>query len=734
MKKGKYIAIEILSVATLLLGIAACTVDDTEVYGGSGEGVFRLSAAGTAYTRAGEDSFTPGTKFQLFAISNGNWGANMLAKTPGEDYVVGTETEKHTISYNGNNKFNTYTLNFYGVTTSGTDLLALNINGNDVPTFSVEYDTESQSGLPDILWAEKTGQTFNQSGTITLPFKHVLSKLKLKVQKYKGVTNELAITQIDFCDYKAGTLDVSTGKFTSGSGEVRKDNYYTVFKGDQVLEEASKDLTHDDGKNVEPTVFPTRGKNDIADMENHSLGIRITMSNGKSYTYWTKELALDNNNQPIKDLQGNMQYKPYQFKPNYEYDVQLTVTEEALVVTILPLAYDWIPKDESQKETEIGNPVTFGGVTWMDRNLGATSADPTASEMDWEKSRGFYYQFGRSIPFFVEGSMQDPLYENSTDLHVPKCYKDDKKNNATPLPYVPFIPNYRELTQKKMYTSSDKIAASDIAKLPKDKNLNYNFIFRTEDDKNEYDGPSTSYRDWDWDHTTSKKQWNTKSNQPCPKGWRLPTKDEFLTIYPSRPEYGDITFRFDHEDLDSLGIDPSNKTYLYLEPSKISNDTREVYVGVKNKKQDYGTIYGIKNRFTNNAYRLRWRAVNAKGNTEYRVLEISRYPATSTDDLNITPSDKHYYSKYDWEHPTEVLRLPISGYIHADAENATIIWSGIEAIYWTSEATKTGNNTAYSIRMKLGGSDSDKELKTWDLERRGYGCQIRCIRDNSVKD
>lgn len=704
MKKVKYIAIEILSVATLLLGVAACTVDDTEVYGGNGDGVFRLSAEGTVYTRAGEDSFTPGTKFQLFAISNGNWGENMLAKIPDENYVVGTETEEHTISYEGNNKFNNHTLDFYGVTASGTNLLALNINGDAVPTFSVEYDTETLSGLPDILWAEKTGQTFNQSGTITLPFKHVLSKLKLKVQKHKGVTNELAITQIDFCDYASGTLDVSTGKFTSGSGEVRKDNYYTVFKGNQVLEEASKDLTH-------ATVFPTRGKNDIDDMENHSLGIRITMSNGKSYTYWTNELALDDNNQPIKDHLGNMQYKPYQFKPNYEYDVQLTVTDEALVVTILPLVYDWIPKDESQKETEIGNPVTFGGVTWMDRNLGATSADPTASELDWEKSRGFYYQFGRSIPFYVKGSMQDPVYENYTWAKKPKC-DGASRSNAKPFPYVPFIKDYDKLDQKQMLKDEERIDASDIAKLPKDykynKDAQYNYIYMVEDE-------GDSYRDWDWDHNTSASQWNTQANQPCPKGWRLPTRNEFLTIYPINETCGDITF---------LDKTHSKKTKF------IESEGNEVYVGVRKYTSDaYGIIYGIKNRFTNKAYRLRWRAVNVTGKTECRVLEISRYPATSSENLTLDN-----YDNYDWNHPTEVLRLPISGYIHADGTNAVIINSGIEAIYWTSETTNTLNNTSYSIRMKLGGDKWDRQLKHWDKERRGYGCLIRCVRDNSVKD
>ncbi len=733
MKKGKYIITNILSVVTLLWGIAACTVDDTDVYRGSEEGIFRLSAEGTVYTRTGEDLFNPGTKFQLFAIANNDWSENILAENPDENYIVGTETEEHTIKYEGNNKFPANTaLDFYGVTTSGEDLLSLKINRTGAPTFAVEYDTQSQSGLPDILWTEKKGQTFNQAGTITLPFKHVLSKLKLKVQKHKGVNYNLSITKIEFCDYPQGTLDVSTGKFTSASGEIRKDHFYTVFSGNQILKEESESLIIN-GNKVEPTVFPTRGSNLISDMDKHSLGIRVTMNNGNAYTYWTNELALNDNNQPIKDAEGNLQYKPYQFKPNYEYDVQLTITDAALVVTILPLVYDWIPEPEDQEETEIGNPVTFGGVTWMDRNLGATSADPTASEMDWEKSRGFYYQFGRSIPFYVEGSMQDPRYEKSNTLHKPTC-NDADKNNARPFPYVPFIAGYDQLDQIAMESGKtyNWVAADDIAKKPKDKKLKYNFIFLTEDNGNY----STSYRDWDYSHKTSANQWDTRANQPCPKGWRLPTQNEFLTIYPSDETYGDITFRHKHKNSDNSST--ASEATIYLEPNSISSTTREVYVGVRESKYDeYGTIYAIKNRNTNNAYRLRWRAVHAKGNEECRVLEISRYPATKTDDLSIKSSDKSYYNNYDWDHPTEILKLPISGYVHADwsstRKNAVIIYSGIETIYWTSQANKS-INTAYSIRMKLGGSDTDKELKYWNQERRGYGCLIRCVRDNSVKD
>lgn len=708
MKRRKYAIIEILSAIVLLPGIMACA-DDTEAMDDyNGEGIFRFSATESIYTRAtsSETMFTEGTKFQLYAINNNRWDNNLLSKSGGKNAVTGIENDAHVIAYDGNNKFNNKELNFYGVTGSNENELPLNTDG-EIPVISVRYP--HSGSLPDILWTQKLKQTYNQSGTIQLSFIHTLSKLNLQVQKHTDVTNNLAITKIEFCDYAAGDLDISTGTFKS-SEETRTDHFYTVFTGNQTLSTTTAPLKDTDGKHVEPAIFPTRS-NEINDMATHSLGIRITMSNGNSYTYWTKEIALDNNNQPIKE-NGKEQYKPFQFKPNYEYDVQLTVTENAMVVTILPRVYDWIPKDEDQTGTDIGNPVTFGGVTWMDRNLGAASANPTASEMDWEKSRGFYYQFGRSIPYYLKGSMQDPDYENSTQMYTPKS-DGANKSNAKPFPYV--YGHYKN-SQIKFPTTNSNYTANKLAKKPSDTNLIYNFVFQTTDGGN-------YYRDWDQEHKASAQGWSTPALQPCPKGWRLPTKDEFLTIYPVTAMAGDITFKH-------------HTGTIYRE----TPNNNEVYIGAKSGNDKYGIIYAIKNKGTNSAYRLRWHIeevgnsnCSSNPNQKRTVVVISRYPATSSNDLETNSNNSNYYMNYDWNHPTEVLKLPIAGYIHGDSNGAALIYAGVETIYWTSDAN-ISSYTAHSIRIKIAGDASDREMKYWELERRGYGCLVRCVRDNSVKE
>ena len=72
------------------------------------------------YTRANvsadddQKAFEAGTKYQLFAVENDRTGMlNYLQKTPSKNAIEGTETNEHTISFDGNNKFNNHSLNFY---------------------------------------------------------------------------------------------------------------------------------------------------------------------------------------------------------------------------------------------------------------------------------------------------------------------------------------------------------------------------------------------------------------------------------------------------------------------------------------------------------------------------------------------------------------------------------------------------------------------------------------------
>jgi hypothetical protein len=97
------------------------------------------------------------------------------------------------------------------------------------------------------------------------------------------------------------------------------------------------------------------------------------------------------------------------------------------------------------------------------------------------------------------------------------------------------------------------------------------------------------------------------------------------------------------------------------------------------------------------------------------------------------------YQKYDWSHPSEVLYLPISGYVaresagSASQNGIALIYAGCEGVYWTAE-TGSLDGSSKSIRLKVTGDTHEKELFAWEEEFRYYGCQIRCVRDDSVKD
>lgn len=703
-----------LFVIASITAFAACTEDTYDNSAAEGNGVFQFSGLPSIYTRSDvsadddQKAFEAGTKYQLFAVENDNWNANYLQKTPSKNAIEGTETNEHTISFDGNNKFNNHSLNFYAVTLSDKEYVPeIKYNtDNSAPTCYVSYEN---GALTDVMWAGNLkNQTYKNSGKLQLNFEHTLSKLHIYAQKNEELANStVVLKEVKLIDYLSGDLSLATGEFSSAT-DTRIDNTdhtHSVYKKEiEINEETAKNEI------FSAMTFPTRG----TDTDSHALGLKVTTKVDdyeKTTTYRIKEVDVENTTD-----NKNPKYKAFKFKPNYEYDIVLTMTQTTMVVTVIPRVYDWIDDNSDYEDTQIGSSVTFGSVTWMDRNLGATNADATKSIQSWEASRGFYYQFGRSIPYYLNGSCLDPNVEDPTNA-VPDCnganktssYKPD---NAKPFPYVPGHYNDAQRTDKSY-------GYSDCAQDPGETK-----VFKFSSSANEYYS-----RDWASDHNVSATYWDNPINQPCPKGWRLPTKDEFLSIVPSSQDAGDITF------LNHSG------TYSTTVNYDVHNE-KAVYVGVPSSTERWGTIYAIKRQGTPNAYRVRWQ-IKRVGNTSidkdkcdtggdaqgYRsVLVISRYPA----DKNSTLTKENYNKDYtDWDNPVETLMLPISGYIHVDGNGAALIYAGSEAIYHTSTAN-TRDNKSWSFRIKFSGDESHRYLYTWDQERRGYGCSVRCVRDKNV--
>ena len=718
MMRYNYIINGLLAIASIL-AFTACAEDtayDDNV--AEGNGVFRFSGAPSIYTRANasadyQEQFETGTKYQLFAIEARNWSTNYLQKNPSKNAIEGTEAADHTISFDGNNKFNNHSLDFYAVTLSDKTLVPdIKYNSNGAPTCHVSYDN---GALTDVMWSGNLkNQTYKNSGKLQLNFEHTLSKLHVYAQKNDELTGStVVLKEVKLIDYLSGDLSLETGEFSSET-DTRVDNAehaHSVYTGTAVINEetAKKEI-------FSAMAFPTRG----TETDSHALGLKVTTTvdgkNEKTTTYRIKEVDVEHTTD-----NKNPKYKAFKFKPNYEYDIVLTMTQTTMVVTVIPRVYDWIDDNSDYEDTQIGSSVTFGGVTWMDRNLGATSADATKSIQSWEASRGFYYQFGRSIPYYLEGSCLDPSVENPANA-TPVCKGNNNAENAKPFPYVPEHYTNGHRTNDKGY--------NDCAQDPGEKDSNKSFAFSSSKSDN-------NKKDWASTHSVSATYWDNTVNQPCPKGWRLPTKDEFLSIVPSSKSAGDITFQEESRKL--------NKKYFKTENNDVYNEPAQ-YVGILPDNEKWGTIYAIKRQGTSNAYRVRWQ-IKRVGNTSdkndmcdqgnnntgtdaqgYRsVLVISRYPADKTSTL----STSNYNTKYtDWENPVETLMLPISGYIHVEKVPA-LIYAGSEAIYYTSTAN-TGNNQSWSFRIKFSGNTYDRYLFMWNEERRSYGCSVRCVRDKNV--
>lgn len=722
----------IYNVFSVMIALAAtsCTEDIADPKLGKSDGIFRLSSDKGAFTRTSEENestFKTGTAYQLYAIIDGDFSRNYLKKSEGEGAVTGTEAADHnSIEGIEANKFDNKTLNFYAVTNSTERPIEIIPNGSEAPTCNIKYEN-TLTPLTDVMWAKKENQSYHNAGVIKLLFGHTLSKLNLYVMKHSEYTgSKVVLNNITLTDYPSGALNMQTGKFNLSDSDKRSNECTVYTDGNQVVTEKDA-AVQKGGKEVAPMIFPTRKKNLTEDdRSNHSMRIKIGLTvDGKEIT---KETEITST---LAENAGSSQEVPFDFISNREYDMVITITKSSLVVTIVPRIYDWIPDDEEKLDDEVNGSMTIGGITWMDRNLGATSGNPLAGEQAWENSRGYYYQFGRNIPFYVK------YVKDSHDVISAPSHGDLHEVESMPYPFIPGKENEKPIPRDK---AGDK---TNIALNPGDAGKRFNFIHRYKINKED-----KVFQGENWDGSNGNGQnWAEPKNQPCPKGWRLPTANEFKLIIPANENAGDITFNKHTGNIffEEIKADPAiGYKSNYIGIKKIDGSTLPT-AGITN------TIYALKKVGNDNAYYLRWHIQRVgelprdndntnnkeKGDDYRNVLVISRYPATKESTL----TKDNVATAAQWDYPVEKVILPISGYIHTehnkpnngghDSEvRPALIYSGTEAVYWTSSSM--GNEKSYSVRMKFNGNAASSQVMIFDEEIRSNGCLIRCVRDTKA--
>lgn len=628
-------------------------------------------------TRAGDEvaPFESGTKYLLYAVNQEN--VEVLNG-------VGIERDNHTIDYGTVISYGSSPISFYGATYgSTTEVPAFPSDGGTTITETVKDD----GTLPDLMFSNNLiDQTVSNGYRLEMDFKHAMSKLKFRIVKQDETEDDeknlenATLTKIQVQGtHGAGTLDIVNGTWTYAEDEepLPDRTSYANATGMEVTTTSQK-------VPGELLVFPNA--------EDELVTISVTLTgigdNGgeKTVEYPLKKI----NEQGAETGNGN-----FQFEMNHEYTLLITVLkDEVRTIAIAPQVYDWI--DEDRKDNYLGQPVTFANLMWMDRNLGATSAD---CENDWEACRGYYYQYARNIPYILDKE------------------KYDANNGAGQI--YQYLYTYNQYGQKvygglqagstKTLDDGSTIAVrtrQNIAVNPGDEGI-YEFIYDDGSGVWMYGETGTNEDQFINDYWTQSLE-----NHPCPKGWRLPTKEDFATFLP------DYTFT----------TNPWYKGFHHPAPysGEILKYQEEVIYGTVNGERAF---YLIKRQGRDDCYRIRILLKSSikdgiRDDTKqyYEFAYFSGDKTMSFEGINES-NQEELNTRFDWQTPSSIMEIPAVGFIHPHSA-FKLDGDGINAILRTSEysETRSGYNWVFYLR-------NDYRFGLIDDSRKALGDQIRCVRD-----
>lgn len=821
MKMHKFISYSIINACMvgMTLSLPSCTEDLLGEKGGMAANGTVLSAyKEKVVSRAltpGEDGdyFDDGTKYRIWITQQGTTRPDAETEESG---IEAAEEIRGNLHYINLGRYVEGEKNFYGFT-RGTEAVPEGKKVNEDYQIELQSDDDYIDYMRGELKSPYKNEDYAQGNILQMPFIHIMSQVRFVVSKANDVETSIQLVKIEMIGKQEG--DSYSGITKSGKYQV----YNNMFTFDaelaprtieKVMEVKESDGTVSDTEDNDYEVgtrliFPTFASEEASSQDVPQTYLKVTFKDEKDF-YNCKESDGENSSIIIPIDENGESGHPLKFKQNYSYTLHIHFTSDRRrVATLVPKVYEWIEGETEKEDDEIGyfqeqdmgQPVTFNGVLWSDRNLGATSGNPTRSVEDWYASVGYLYQYGRNIPYY------------------PYNYTNGNIDYSTPASIA------LGRNGRKVYPVVDVASWGDnpVLNLVDDKSANYkNLIWNLETAQESGSNRNLGY----YKGRTPNRyrlsylkgydnEWEKNTKTPCPPGWRLPTTQDFMGILPSSGFAGNITFRlissinagtgswdcgndgeYDYETtpdnikkLEELtdfreghkgelvydGFYP----YLFREEKENILDgrvSRGVYIlsmGEGDKvtvqdvnqslKKDYrfhwGVIYGIKNQGTDKAYRIKWNIQlvtneepTVAWSDEYKeyiqtymndrypfrgLLVISRYETSPSDDFEADEDGKYEKAvkQYDWEHPVEVMYLPIGGYCDAETSQGAVNNIGTEVWYATSEAN-TENRSEDDQRKKIvwikyaGSSTANSQAIAFsDLSRLGAAVYVRCVRD-----
>lgn len=659
------------------VSITACTSDELAAPAGTDDAQ-AIELTGTKshiITRAGDDvePFEVGTRYWLHGVNDAGW-------------TEATEDDNHTINYGTVISFSDTPMNFYGVTYGSTTDLPEQPTPDLAITERVKEDK-----LPDLMYSNNlTGQTLETNGyRLQMDFEHAMSRLKFMIVKQDESEDAEEEKKLEDVKLKkievkgthgSGTLNIVQGTWSYTDNSTPERTYYENTSG---IDIATTSQAISPTNDFDFLIFPNEDKGQVT--------ISVTLS---GITGINGDKTVDYELRSVNEEGTDMGV--FRFEQNHEYTLLITVLKDDVrTIAIAPQVYEWIDKDE---DTYLGQPVTFANLMWMDRNLGAKSAD---CENDWENCRGYYYQYGRNIPYILDMDKYDIAVKGSSkyeflytyNQYGEKVYGGLQANSA------------KEITMDDGTTVNIPVKGIDnIAINPGDDVDIYEFIYDTGSGVwlyNENESP----------HPFNNTYWMESSeNHPCPKGWRLPTREDFATFLP------DYTFK----------TNPWYNGFHHPDPyiGDISKYPEEVIYGTVNGEKAF---YLIKRQGRTDCYRIRILLKASKDDANKQYYEFAYF----TGDENMTfngiseENQADLLTRFDWSTPSAIMEIPSVGFIHPQGAHK-LDGDGVNAILRTSQ-TGSGDGTNWVFYLR-----NDWQFGLINGSRRALGDQIRCVRDVTV--
>ena len=344
-----------------------------------------ITKSGLQYSR-----FDINTRYLLYGVESSSeyeWDRVVMYDMPGY------ENELQQIDYGKDIFFDGKRIDFYGATLCSTENIPQNVNQPGAPVIGLDIN-DCGGSFPDLMYSNNLKGCSAQSGLLEMNFTHALSKVQVEVSRQNDPELEgVIIKSVSIVDaWSRGRFSVVEGRWSDLQGKSEM-----LLSAEEMVVQTEPLMMSKEGREAYTLIIPNELSEDVL-----SLHIVLETKSGEEKAFTYPLYAAAASEDPL-----NEEEEAFIFEQNHRYVLSIILLVDGVrVIAVSPQAYDWI---DVPVDTYMGQPVNFGNLMWMDRNLGAFSAD---CENDWANTRGYYYQHGRNIPYIYDH--EKFLYRNKS--------------------------------------------------------------------------------------------------------------------------------------------------------------------------------------------------------------------------------------------------------------------------------------------------------------------------------